>query len=215
MGDNNNQDVTVLPKELFVQANQEEEEDIWTYTFRNTNDQLVATWAEAHNLTNQEGHWWKNERLVVARGNNLERGVIHFHHDLPMERTSCSLSQTLLMEKKKGKLRRSWMQPGRAKARNSITSSNGRASWIVTTHGNLTTCQPQMQSAISIGNTQKQKEPLLKYIRPPLRLRMTTHLTFAPSSPTNPQPCLLIAPLLKLVLNVLWNEDTFHLIPPL
>ena len=82
-GDNNNQDVTVLPKELFVRANQDSNEDIWSYTARNTNNLLAATWAEAHNLTNREGRWWKNERLVVAGGNDLKRGVIRFHHDLP------------------------------------------------------------------------------------------------------------------------------------
>jgi hypothetical protein len=41
----------------------------------------IARWKNTHQMTNHKGIWWKEDRIVVARDNNLKRGVIHYFHN--------------------------------------------------------------------------------------------------------------------------------------
>src|ERR1700761_2918894 len=43
----------------------------------------LRRWTNTHQLTKIDSIWWKDNRLVVARDNNLKRGVISLFHNTP------------------------------------------------------------------------------------------------------------------------------------
>jgi hypothetical protein len=43
----------------------------------------IQGWTNTHQLIRENATWWKDDWIIVARDNNLKRGVIHFFHDTP------------------------------------------------------------------------------------------------------------------------------------
>jgi transposase InsO family protein len=43
----------------------------------------ISCWTNTYQMTKEHGVWWKEDRIVVARDNDLKRGVIHYFHDTP------------------------------------------------------------------------------------------------------------------------------------
>jgi hypothetical protein len=43
----------------------------------------ISHWTNTHQISNVLDVYWKEDQIVVARGNDLKRGVIHYFHDTP------------------------------------------------------------------------------------------------------------------------------------
>jgi len=87
-GEEDNEDIIVLPKELFIQlANEEPIEEVDLQSRVNTSnmahENTILQWANSHQLKQEHDTWWKGTVLVVTGGNNLKRGVISTFHDPP------------------------------------------------------------------------------------------------------------------------------------
>jgi hypothetical protein len=41
----------------------------------------ISRWTNTHQMIKEDNIWWKEDRIVVARDNDLKRGVIHYFHD--------------------------------------------------------------------------------------------------------------------------------------
>ena len=75
-GDEDNENVTVLPDHLFARlalAEDHEEQD----------EDILRPWVDPHNLREITGVWWKDGRRVVTGDLAYRRQVVHDHHDLP------------------------------------------------------------------------------------------------------------------------------------
>ncbi len=88
MGEGDNEDVIVLPHEVFIQLAGEEpieEVDIrsWVNASNMAHKKTIHQWANSHQLRCEHDTWWKDMALVVAGGNNLKWGVISTFHDPP------------------------------------------------------------------------------------------------------------------------------------
>jgi len=87
-GEGDNEDVIVLPHEVFIQLAGEdpiEEVDIRSKVNASNmaHEKTIQQWANSHQLHYEHNTWWKGTALVVASGNNLKRGVISSFHDPP------------------------------------------------------------------------------------------------------------------------------------
>ena len=78
-GENDNQNVVVLPDALFVRA--------VTTIHTNHEDQdenVLQPWIDPHELKRVEGTWYKNARQVVTNIGEGTRTIIKAHHDSPV-----------------------------------------------------------------------------------------------------------------------------------
>ena len=72
---NDNQNVTVLPDKLFIQALalQELEQD----------EEVLKPWVDPHKLKQISRMWWKGNQLVIMADVPLRRTIVQMHHDPP------------------------------------------------------------------------------------------------------------------------------------
>ncbi len=87
-GEEDNDNVVVLPSEVFINlASDEPVEEIDTRSKINMsnleNEETIRKWATTYQLYQENNNWWKEDALVVAGDNNLKRGVISAFHDPP------------------------------------------------------------------------------------------------------------------------------------
>jgi hypothetical protein len=75
-GEDDNEDVTILPDHLFVRLSLTEDEEP-------QNEKTLRPWVDPHNLQEVKGVWWKEGRRVVTGDLMYRRKVVHDHHDLP------------------------------------------------------------------------------------------------------------------------------------
>jgi hypothetical protein len=75
-GEDNNEDVVVLPENLFVRLSLMEDEEP-------QDEKTLRPWVDSHNLREVNGIWWKEGRRVVMGDLTYRRKVVHDHHDLP------------------------------------------------------------------------------------------------------------------------------------
>ncbi len=80
-GPDDNDDVTVLPQALFIDATTASTLDDCIRAHQLKRPELLATWALTHNLTKTDKLYWWGDQLVVMEDNNLRRGVISLYHD--------------------------------------------------------------------------------------------------------------------------------------
>ena len=88
MGEKDNDNVVVLPSQVFIKlASEESIEEIDTCSKINMsnleNEETIRRWANTYQLHQENKNWWKEDALVVASNNNLKRGVISAFHDPP------------------------------------------------------------------------------------------------------------------------------------
>jgi len=88
MGEEDNDNVVVLPPEVFIKlASDEPIEEVDTRSKINMsnleNEEVIKKWANTYQLHQEHNAWWKEDALVVAGDNNLKRGVISAFHDPP------------------------------------------------------------------------------------------------------------------------------------
>ena len=79
-GENNNQNVVVLPEQLFIQSGTISciPEDP-----PQQDEGVIHQWAGTHDLKKEKGEWWKGQCKVIT-GNDEERcKIIQAYHDLP------------------------------------------------------------------------------------------------------------------------------------
>jgi hypothetical protein len=77
-GHEDNQNVTVLPQQVFVRA-MEVLPDI-----PSQEESVLKPWIDPHQLKQHQGIWYKNERQVVTGGIKDKRNIIQSHHDTPV-----------------------------------------------------------------------------------------------------------------------------------
>jgi hypothetical protein len=75
-GEDDNEDVTVLPEHLFVRLSLTEDKEP-------QDEKTLRPWVDLHNLREINGVWWKEGRRVVTGDLMYRRKVVHDHHDLP------------------------------------------------------------------------------------------------------------------------------------
>jgi hypothetical protein len=75
-GEDDNEDVVVLPENLFVRLSLTEDEEP-------QDEGTLRPWVDPHNLREIDGVWWKEGRRVVTGDLAYRRKVVHDHHDLP------------------------------------------------------------------------------------------------------------------------------------
>jgi hypothetical protein len=75
-GEDDNENVTVLPDYLFVRLSLTEDEE-------GQDEEVLCPWVDPHNLQEVNGVWWKDGRRVVTSDLAYRRQVVHDHHDLP------------------------------------------------------------------------------------------------------------------------------------
>jgi hypothetical protein len=75
-GEDDNEDVTVLPDQLFVRLSLTEDEE-------RQDEETLCPWVDSYNLQEIDGVWWKEGRRVVTGDLAYQRQVVHDHHDLP------------------------------------------------------------------------------------------------------------------------------------
>jgi hypothetical protein len=75
-GEDDNEDVVVLPENLFVRLSLTEDEEP-------QDEKTLRPWVDPHNLREVDGVWWKEGRRVVTGDLAYRRKVVHDHHDLP------------------------------------------------------------------------------------------------------------------------------------
>jgi hypothetical protein len=80
-GDNDNDDILVLPPSLFVDAITSSSLDDRVRTHQLRRPKLLAKWTLTHNLSVTEGLHWCGAQLVVVDDNTLRRGVISLYHN--------------------------------------------------------------------------------------------------------------------------------------
>jgi hypothetical protein len=93
IGDDNNKQLVVLPPKFFSHAYawmtktgeyQSIQDKVEQYQQENQASILqIKKWTNTHQLIKLNSIWWKGDSnwLIVARDNNLKRGVINFYHD--------------------------------------------------------------------------------------------------------------------------------------
>ena len=84
-GREDNNDVVVLPKEVFVNQTTTSPLDVHTQCQKSqkSNTTLLQTLIDHHDLKLHNQLWYKGNALVVVGNNSLKRGVIRLFHDLP------------------------------------------------------------------------------------------------------------------------------------
>ena len=77
MGENDNQDVVVLPDALFIRTITTIHTD-----HEDQDENVLRPWVDSHKLKKVDGTWYKNARRVVTSLGEGTRAVIKIHHDL-------------------------------------------------------------------------------------------------------------------------------------
>ena len=74
-GTANNQNVTVLPDKLFIQAltSQDLEQD----------EEILKPWIDPHKLKQISGTWWKGNQLMITADMPSRCTIVQMHHDPP------------------------------------------------------------------------------------------------------------------------------------
>jgi hypothetical protein len=72
-----NENVTVLPDDLFVRLSLTDEDD------ETQDHDMIRPWVDPHKLVKISGTWWKGGRRVVTGDIQARRQIVHDHHDLP------------------------------------------------------------------------------------------------------------------------------------
>ena len=75
-GENDNQDVTVLPDALFVQTIMTIHTD-----HEDQDENILNRWIDPHELKRVEGIWYKNTQRVITNIGDRTRALIKAHHD--------------------------------------------------------------------------------------------------------------------------------------
>ena len=70
-----NQDVTVLPDKLFIQALASHELE--------QSEEVLRPWVDPHKLKQISGTWWKGHQLVVTADAPSRHTIVQMHHDPP------------------------------------------------------------------------------------------------------------------------------------
>ena len=73
-GEGDNEDVIVLPEELFIRT---------LTTWPPQNERVLKPWINAHNLVKIRGKWWKDNCEVVTAEPMQRRQLISQYHDPP------------------------------------------------------------------------------------------------------------------------------------
>jgi hypothetical protein len=85
-GERDNEDVTVLPDHMFarmtITANPDSEVTLTPRFISSQDEDILRPWIDPHNLKKLNGEWWKDNRRVVTGNQELQRKIIHNHHDL-------------------------------------------------------------------------------------------------------------------------------------
>ena len=74
-GVNDNQDVTILPDKLFIQALASQELE--------QNEEVLKPWVDPHKLRQISGTWWKGNQLVITTDMPARHSIVQMHHDPP------------------------------------------------------------------------------------------------------------------------------------
>jgi hypothetical protein len=77
-GQNDNQDVTVLPEQVFIEALEVINEHA------KQNEDTLKAWVDPHQLKKHQNIWYKDRRQVVTGGIEAKRHLIQSHHDSPV-----------------------------------------------------------------------------------------------------------------------------------
>ena len=73
-GEGDNEDVVVLPEEIFIRT---------LTTLPPQDERTLKPWINAHNLVRLQGKWWKDNCEVVTAEPIQRRQIISQHHDPP------------------------------------------------------------------------------------------------------------------------------------
>jgi hypothetical protein len=79
-GQEDNQNITVLPEQVFVRA-MEVLPDLTSQE-----ESVLKPWVDPHQLKQHQGTWYKDGRQVVTGGIEAKRHIIQSHHDSPVHR---------------------------------------------------------------------------------------------------------------------------------
>jgi hypothetical protein len=77
-GQNNNQDVTVLPEQVFVRAMEV------TNDYTKQDEDTLKAWVDPHQLKKHQDTWYKDGRQVVTGDIKAKCHIIQSHHDSPV-----------------------------------------------------------------------------------------------------------------------------------
>jgi hypothetical protein len=77
-GQDDNQNIMVLPEQVFARAM----EVIPDHTVQNKT--TLKPWIDSHQLKQHQGTWYKDRRQVVTGDNKAKRHIIQSHHDSPV-----------------------------------------------------------------------------------------------------------------------------------
>jgi hypothetical protein len=77
-GQEDNQNITVLPEQVFVRA-MEVLPDLM-----GQEESVLKPWVDPHQLKQHQGRWYKDGRQVVTGGTEAKRYIIQSHHDSPI-----------------------------------------------------------------------------------------------------------------------------------
>jgi hypothetical protein len=77
-GQEDNQNITVLPEQVFVRAMEVLPENI------NQEESTLKPWIDPHQLKQHQGVWYKDGRKVVTGDIEAKRHIIQSHHDSPV-----------------------------------------------------------------------------------------------------------------------------------
>jgi hypothetical protein len=73
-----NQNITVLPEQVFVQAMEV------LPNLTSQEESVLKPWVDPHQLKQHQGTWYKDGRQVVTGGIEAKRHIIQSHHDSPV-----------------------------------------------------------------------------------------------------------------------------------
>jgi hypothetical protein len=79
-GENNNENIMVLPEHVFIQSG------MTTYASEpqvTQDEDILRPWIDPHHLKKIDGEWWKGQRKVITGNTEIWRNIIKNHHDLP------------------------------------------------------------------------------------------------------------------------------------
>jgi ribonuclease HI len=84
-GEQDNENITVLPDGLFARAAQSQPQSL-TYIADDPpqqNEDILRPWVDPHKLKKINGEWWKEKRKVVTGNDQVRKELIRDYHDLP------------------------------------------------------------------------------------------------------------------------------------
>jgi hypothetical protein len=78
-GEHDNENVILLPKNVFIQSGMTTYEPPHSAQREDT----LRPWIDPHHLKKINGEWWKGQRKVITGDTETQRNIIKHHHDLP------------------------------------------------------------------------------------------------------------------------------------